>query len=1207
MSTPYGSLFRGARALGRLALALLLVLAVSPTRAGAGDSVLSVPWPGPPGKDPAVAPWARPLHGGAIGVFAVAPIFTQADLAGLAARLDLDLDVVPVWGRAVWAREDGAEALPDDVRQALNGDHDVLLFANVALDALDADAAARIRARVEAGAGLVLISAEAAPGSPMAGLLGESVEDAPASEALRALAESLTRFPSQLEARTLGSGRVCVLNWGPPPAAQSVLPRIEDDGFVTIEARESDYAFVAECLVWAARRQPSQQIRSVGIPGRHVPDADSLPPGLSQDEIDALLSEVFTPPTHAVQIELAEPVEPRDALRVGVRAPGLRTRTVYAPETPPRGARLAVVEVPALPRTGFIDVWLERRGEVIDWYTAPLTASGPPPLSLSLRQEAVGAHAGLGVSLAKQGAAAKSLTEAVFLVTDAWGRVVAQETAAWPADGPVLKREMNLYDLLAPQATVEVYVLPTTPQAVQRVAVRAPRRDQGFMMAARGLLTTEYVPRQYHELLRRNGVQTLLVAPGGAAAAYVADSGLVPALEFTPAFLSAAGGTEENDPVARVDAAKDSLTIALREAALYGPVTAAVTLEAGNDPSIKALRDDPGWLRGFRAHLRASYGRLDALNAAWGAGFAAWDDVVPPGFDVEGAGGASFAPWLDTRMFLRQRELEAALSVRGIVARADAEGRSGIAAAESLPAGFDLAAAAGELDVLFLPPGLDAVARYRSSAGRGTAALAACTADGGLPPADSGWWCWYVAASGLAGVWMPCPYATATPQALPYAVSAGGLPTAGLVNLSGAVARMRGGMGDLFRHATPEAPRVALYMSPASEILDELNPVFDQEGALMDAWIEALHRLRLPFRTVSGAEALRGGLDGCEAVLLPSARALSAAECARLAAFHAGGGLLVAGMLPGQFDEHGVLRPESPLAGLFNVSQQGPPVPTAIADAQVRVTPDSAPLTLGPVTTDASVVVRDAAAASDAPVLWVANTAKNGAALLLNHGTGASHADVLRRGLGAFWEANGRAPGLPSVGIDAGPDVWAWRHTFGGAELLTLLRHPDASKQAGRVQVRFAQAGNLYAPAESVLVRGGQRAVVRLERGEGALLVRLPYRLDEVVLTVPEAVTLGERLPYAVEIKAHDALPGDHPVHVTVRPIGGAVIDAYSQTVICAAGKGGGFAPLALNDPEAFYRVTARDLLTGVTAEATVKVARRPAVSTQRSRSGGRR
>ncbi len=1204
MSTPYGSMFRGSRALWRLTL-LLLITGLS-TRIGADDSVLSVPWPDPPGQNPAVAPWARPLHGGAVGVLAVVPAFTQTDLAGLAARLDLDLDVVPVWGRDAWTREDGAEALPDDVRQALDGDHDVLLFANVVLDTLDADAVARIRARVEAGAGLVLISAEAATDSPMAGLLGDAVEDRPASEVLRALAESLTRFPSQLEARTLGSGRVCVLNWGLPPAAQSVLPRIEDDGFVTIESRESDYALVAECLVWAAGRQPSQQIRSVNTPGRRIPDADSLPPGLSQDEIDALLSEVFTPPTDAVQIELAEPAEPRDTLRVGVRVPEYRTRTIYAPETPPRGARLVAVDVPALPRTGFIDVWLERRGEVIDWHTVPLTASGPAPLALSLGQEAVGAHAGLGVSLEKQSATAKGLTEAVFHVTDAWGRVVAQERAAWPADSPVLKGELNLYDLLAPQAAVEVYVLPTTPQTVQRVAVRAPRRDQGFMMAARGLLTTEYVPRQHHDLLRRHGVQALLVVPGGAAPAYVADSGLVPALEFTPGFLSAAGGTGGNDPVARVDAATDSLTIALREAAPFGPVTAAVTLEAGNDPSMEALGEDPGWLGGFRAHLRASYGRLDALNAAWGAGFAAWDDVVPPDFDVEGAGGASFAPWLDTRMFLRQREREAAVAVRGIVARADAEGRSGIAAAEALPAGFDLAAAASELDVFFLPPGLEYMARYRSSAGQGTTALVACTADGGLDPANFGWWCWYAATNGLAGVWMPYPYATATPEAPPFAVSAGGLPTTGLVSLSGAAGRMREGLGDLYRRATPEAPRVVLYVSPASEILDELNPIFDQ-GASMDAWIEALHGLRLPFRTVSGAEALRGGLDGCEAVLLPSARALSAAECARLAAFHAGGGLLVAGMLPGQFDEHGVLRTESPLAGLFNVSQQGPPVPTAIADAQARVTADSAPLTLGPVTTDASVVVRDAAAASDAPVLWVANTAKSGAALLLNHGVTTSHADVLRRGLGAFWEANGRALGLPGVEIDAGAEIWAWRHTLGGAEVLTLLRHPGAGKQAGRVQVRFAQAGNLYAPAESVLVRGGQRAVVRLERGEGALLVRLPYRLDEVVLTVPEAVILGERLPYAVEIKAHDALPGDHPVHVTVRPIGGAVIDAYGQTVICAAGKGGGFAPLALSDPEAFYRVTARDLLTGATAEATVKVARRPTVSTQRSRSGGRR
>jgi hypothetical protein len=1197
---PIFSRIAASEPLLRLGICLLLLGASGAI--GASESAFAVPWPEAPADDRSVVPWGRPLQDGPIDVLAVVPVFGQTDLAELAARLDLNVTVLPVWGREIWAREgdeQGLGGVQERLGEALSGRHDLLLFANVVLDSLDAARVDQVRERVEGGAGLLLITAAPAPGTPFENLLGAAVRDDAATAELRALAASLDRAPALLEAYTLGAGRVCRLTWGPPPACQAVLPCVHDEAFVTLEARESDYALIAECAMWAARRQGAQRILSVTIPGWQSPVTEDLPPDLSQEEMDTMLAAVFAPPTQTVHVELAQPTAAHDILRLGIRAPEHKTRTTYDSEAVPRDTRVVALEVPALPRSGYVDAWLEERGAVVDWYTAPFSSPGPPPLTLSLQQEAVPAHVGLGVTVEKRGVAVQGAPAAALRVTDAWGRVVAQDIATWPAEGTVLQGELSLYDLLAPQVTVEAFILPaatrdpqvwtllSVPQASQRVAVRAPRREQGFMMAARGLSTAEYVPRQHHELLRRYGLQTLLVEPSEYDLAYVADAGLVPVLEITPDYLAATGNGEQNDPLACVEDCRDALTRVLGSASTFGPVSAVVALNSEGSPSLEALRGDSAWLHAFRDYLRVAYVSLDALNAAWGGGFASWDEAAPPAFEFEGAGGASFAPWLDTRMFLRQRELEAAVAVRALVTDVDAEGLSGIATDSPIPAGFDVATAAASLDLFFLPPDLGAIACFGSSAGPNAAGLIAF--PGTRNDADPKWLCWYAAVNGVAGVWMPHPYATVAPEAMPFAVSAGGLATSELVSLSDAVQHMRDGFGEVYRRATAASPRVALYVSPASAVLDELNPAFGGDTASLDVWIESLHSLRLPFEVISSRQAVERGLEGYEAVVLPCARALSAAECARLAAFHAGGGVLIASLLPGQFDEHGVLRQESPLAALFNVTQGGPPIPVDVEDARVRFNAEGELVNVGAVTADASLAPRDAEVLEEGPSLWLTTQDKSGATLLLNHSVSRDQADTLQRGIGAFMERIGRDAGLRSVEIDAGPGVWAWQHTFGAARLLTLLRHPDSKERAERVRVEFGEKANLYTPADGVMLSRGDSATVRLQAGEPSVLVQLPYKVKGLKLSVPEEVKLGDRLNYAVEIETEEALPGDHLVHVTVGPLNGEVLDAYSHTLLCSAGKGGGFIPLALNDAEAFYRVVARDVITGMSAEATVK------------------
>jgi hypothetical protein len=80
-----------------------------------------------------------------------------------------------------------------------------------------------------------------------------------------------------------------------------------------------------------------------------------------------------------------------------------------------------------------------------------------------------------------------------------------------------------------------------------------------------------------------------------------------------------------------------------------------------------------------------------------------------------------------------------------------------------------------------------------------------------------------------------------------------------------------------------------------------------------------------------------------------------------------------------------------------------------------------------------------------------------------------------------------------------------------------------------------------------------------------------------------------------VEVNAPGVVPGRHIVHVDIEPDFGpgakSPIRHYAQTITCEAGRGDGYIPLALDDPAGVYRIVARDILTGASAKARVKVA----------------
>ena len=62
-------------------------------------------------------------------------------------------------------------------------------------------------------------------------------------------------------------------------------------------------------------------------------------------------------------------------------------------------------------------------------------------------------------------------------------------------------------------------------------------------------------------------------------------------------------------------------------------------------------------------------------------------------------------------------------------------------------------------------------------------------------------------------------------------------------------------------------------------------------------------------------------------------------------------------------------------------------------------------------------------------------------------------------------------------------------------------------------------------------------------------------------------------------------------MHVQLRPLGRPPLPCYDKTLVCDAGRGATYFPLALDEVPGFYKVVVRDMLTGIVSEWPVEVA----------------
>ena len=379
----------------------------------------------------------------------------------------------------------------------------------------------------------------------------------------------------------------------------------------------------------------------------------------------------------------------------------------------------------------------------------------------------------------------------------------------------------------------------------------------------------------------------------------------------------------------------------------------------------------------------------------------------------------------------------------------------------------------------------------------------------------------------------------------------------------GTYTELRGGIGAQLIASRPARDPVAILYSPASyrvhwmlDVKADSKPwtVRDSERESFDSTLRAAMRRSGALLQHAGLQPYwlspdlltDGALEarGIRLLVLPHVLALSDREATAIDRFVRRGGVVVADVVPGEYDGHGRKRPQPALANLGGkirlieaLQRDDPPDPSGASAA------GAAPL---------------AAALKDA----------------------------------------GLTPAFSVETADGTPlrDVDIRQFRNGGVTIVGLLR--DLPDQVDMANVNMVQ-GNLakggLGPAQPVVLKlprpawrtdlrsvvPAEQAVrfpVRLDPAAPAVFALSPVPLPKPVLNGPRTARLGDIVTF--DLRQSGPTPAAQPVlHLEVRDPAGRILEPYSANVPLRDGRGRWQLKLALNDKPGTWTITARDAL----------------------------
>jgi hypothetical protein len=396
-------------------------------------------------------------------------------------------------------------------------------------------------------------------------------------------------------------------------------------------------------------------------------------------------------------------------------------------------------------------------------------------------------------------------------------------------------------------------------------------------------------------------------------------------------------------------------------------------------------------------------------------------------------------------------------------------------------------------------------------------------------------------------------------------------------------------MGILGKTVDPANPH--LMVRPADWARDSLQRM------LTDAAVQ--------FSYISEKQVQQDQARGIRLLVLSSCVALEPPTCRALEQFVANGGIVLADLCPGVWDNHGTYHSPGQLDHLFGVKRTEEFALAAMpADWGVGVFEAEPDFNLKGDWLIGQYYEKTLQAADGRalgkhifgptkPPAFVFKRTGRGAAVLMNYleteyrrvpeqsqqlvATAVLKLAGVRRCVTLRDAAKQGEP------LTAGVKIMRWQD--GPALYVGILLD-----QGRHVKVELPQAGQLYDLASGGRYLGqGDSVTLDLRDTPHALLAVLPYKINGVTLQT-QSGRLGKDLPLDLVLQVTGGQPVRHVVHLDVFQPDGTRNYSLSRNFVFEAGRWRGTLPLALNDAAGQWTIRAREVCSGLTSEVKVQV-----------------
>ena len=331
-------------------------------------------------------------------------------------------------------------------------------------------------------------------------------------------------------------------------------------------------------------------------------------------------------------------------------------------------------------------------------------------------------------------------------------------------------------------------------------------------------------------------------------------------------------------------------------------------------------------------------------------------------------------------------------------------------------------------------------------------------------------------------------------------------------------------------------------------------------------------------------------------LVLPSAQALSKPVVHAIRRFVSEGGILLADLRPGIFDEHGRFVGKGQLDDLFGIDR-----PESFPEeTQVRsVIPVGGDLPLATFAVDREVTLTDGKALANAQGVptFIRKKHESGTAFLLNVWPG--HYVALRtKGtempLRNFVESMladaGVRPTVRMTAVDGKvPCTEAVRFSHGDNMYVGLLRTPrlrvdeavtNYDRRPRWATIDFGRTGHVYDVRKGKYIGYTSKVEALIAPARALLYAILPYQVKRVDVSERGSADLQDRA-FDITVIPSKGSAATHVFHVSVVDPSGRPRPEYARNVKAHKGHLAMTLRLALSDPAGFWKLTARDAASG--------------------------